>query len=215
MSAKDAETALSAAYAGIVDALILGTEGQAHPRWLVTAAQTGDGITTTTIGIARALAARQYDVLVIDANLRGPRISEQLDEPTCPGLVQLIQNGNGIGEVCRRQQQLGDFAVVAAGGEDVEAVQLLSQPRTAEILRELSQRFDVVLIDTPALEQGLDAVALAPHVDGCVLVVRAGKTGRRVLTHSKEQIEQAGGKILGVVLNRYRQWVPKLSRRRR
>lgn len=215
MNSKTNQDSLTAAYAGIVDAMILAARGCSHRRWLITAARTGDGTTTTAIGIARALAARQYRALLVDANLRSPRISQQLDVPESPGLVQLILNGHRAEEVCCRRDELGDFAVVPAGQQDVEPVELLSKSRAAEVLEELSKTYDFVVIDTPALNEGLDAVALAPHVDGCVLVVRAGKTGRQDLVRAREQIQEAGGKIVGLVFNQHRLWVPRLLGGRR
>jgi len=209
MREKTTERRLSAAYAGVVDAMILAAQGRPHQSWLVTAALAGDGTTTTAIGIAAALAARNHQALLLDANLKDPCLSRRLAETQSPGLAQLIQNGQRIEEVCRREEQ-GGFSVVPAGTTGDAAVELLGRLRAAEVLGELSRRYDFVIVDTPALETGLDALALAPHVDGCVLVVRAGKTGRAALLRSKQQIEQAGGKITGLVFNRRRRWVPRL-----
>lgn len=202
MLTKTDAAELTAAYARIVDALMIATESRRHQRWLITGARSGDGSTTTAIGIARDLAERRSKVLLIDANFRNPSLSRSLGEPSAPGLSQAITEEEPATGVCRNGHPIGDFAVIGVGDQDAIPVELLADPRTVKLLDVLAGEFDVVVVDTAALDQGLEAISLAPHVDGCVLAVRAGKTGKAELENAKHQIEQAGGKVLGTVLNR-------------
>ena len=202
MTSKRGQTALSVAYARIVDALMIATGSRPHQRWLITGVRAGDGCTTTGIGIARDLAARNSKVLLIDANFRNPSISRNLDNPSTPGLAQAITEQEAAAETCQKAHRIGGFAVMGVGDEDATPLELFADSRTVELLDTLAGQFDVVVIDTAALEKGLEAISLAPHVDGCVLIVRAARTGKGQLESAKHQIEQAGGKVLGAVLNR-------------
>jgi succinoglycan biosynthesis transport protein ExoP len=204
-----------AAYTEIVARLLIATEERPHHSWAVTSASKGDGSTSTAIGIARALAARMEDGLLIDANLRTPSLSEQLELSECEGLSEVLRDGRAMGDVRRRLPQSdGDLWVIPAGRGDDDPVRLLSTPRAAEALGEPLKQHRFVVIDSPALDQGLDALCLASHVDGYILVVQAGKTGTRALLQTTEQIRQAGSRVVGLVLNQHREWIPRWLRRR-
>ncbi|MFQ5790684.1 MAG: CpsD/CapB family tyrosine-protein kinase [Acidobacteriota bacterium] len=192
---------VSDAYARIVDSLLIARDSRSHQRWVITSTRTGDGTTTTALGIARALAARGIKGLLIDANSRNPSISQGLNDPSHPGLLEAIKGEHQASEVCQEGHAMGNFAVVAVGRKEAEPLELLTNPRIIELLGDFAGHYDVVVVDTPALDQGLAALTLAPHVDGCVLVVRSAKTGKRALQKARERIEKAGGKILGTVLN--------------
>ncbi len=173
MSAKTSDAALSASYAKIVDALMIATESRPHQRWLITAARSGDGTTTTALGIARDLATRNSKAVLVDANFQNPTITRHLDDPSAPGLVEAITQGQATDAVCHSSHRMGGFAVIGTGAGEATPLELFARPRAAELLEELSGQFDVVVIDTASLAEGLGALSLTPHVDGCVLTVRA------------------------------------------
>ncbi len=211
---------LATCCAGIVDSLAVAAGDQTGgnrtgQRWLVLGASSGDGGTTTAIGIARAMARRNGNGLLVDANLRNPDISRSLKEAASPrfaspGLAEFVRDERSLDEICRREHSVGDFAVIPAGEGPDDSFELLRRTGTRGVMEDLGERFEFVVIDTPSLDSGLDALTLAPHVDGCVLVVCAGRTGRRAVVDARRRIEQAGGTVVGLVLNRHKQWIPKL-----
>ena len=218
MKVLGAKSPLATCCVGIADSLTLATgrrtaDDRIGQRWLVLGVSNGDGGTTTAIGIARAMARRNGNGLLVDANLRNPDISRSLKEAASPGLAEFIRDGQGLDEICRREHSVGDFSVMPAGEERDDSFELLRRTATRGVMEDLGERFEFVVIDAPSLDCGLDALALAPHVDGCVLVVSEGRTGRRAVVDAKRQIERAGGTTVGLVLNRHKQWIPKWLRR--
>jgi Mrp family chromosome partitioning ATPase len=83
---------------------------------------------------------------------------------------------------------------------------LLGTSRAREVLSELRDRYDQIVVDTPPVTAGADVTALGPALDGLVLVVDLGHSGRRAITAARDQIERSGARLLGVVLNRVRAW---------
>ncbi|MDZ4861046.1 MAG: hypothetical protein SGI88_18905 [Candidatus Hydrogenedentes bacterium] len=85
---------------------------------------------------------------------------------------------------------------------------LLTSPRFMNTLRLMRKRYDWILVDTPALGNGLDAALVSPIADGTVVVVNAGKTRWQVIRHAVDQIAAQQGNVLGVALNRRRYMIP-------
>lgn len=74
----------------------------------------------------------------------------------------------------------------------------------------MRDRFDYILMDSPSLDSSSEALTLGSMVDGVLLVVEAGKTRRQSARNAKEELEAAGGKVLGIVLNKRKYFIPKL-----
>ena len=79
---------------------------------------------------------------------------------------------------------------------------LLENPRFSEMIETCAGKFDYVLIDTPPLESVADTLHIAAHADGTVLVVRSGRTSRKLVSDAVDKLKRAGASILGLVLNR-------------
>ena len=105
------------------------------------------------------------------------------------------------------------LSLVPAGQFEGDPFEMLGSGAMAELVAELKQRFDYTVIDSPPLESSLDATRLASVADGVVLVVRAGKTRSAVVRDAREQLAKAGAKMAGVVLNQYRDYLPRWLRR--
>ncbi len=84
----------------------------------------------------------------------------------------------------------------------------LHSPRLGEVLQHLRQRHDLIVIDSPPVDQSLDGVAISPHADGVVLVVEAEKTRSSAVRKLQERIVKSGGHILGIVLNKRKYYIP-------
>lgn len=160
----------------------------------------GDGKTTTAINLAGALAqSADARVLLIEADLRCPRVAERLGLGTrpMPGLVQAIQTpGLGLGDVALR---IGghNLAVVVAGDCPATPYEVLKSARLGELLEDARRRYDYVVVDTPPIVSFPDCRLIGQWVDGWLVVVAAHRTSRKLLEEALDLMHEP--KTLGFV----------------
>jgi capsular exopolysaccharide synthesis family protein len=183
---------------------------------MVASCQRRNGATTTAMGLAATLARRPgARVLIVDANLRAPSLDRLLGAEDRRGLSDLLNNGNnGHGAADYVQAtSLPNLSLLTAGVSTRSALEVFSPASLTRLVTDLKSRFDFVVFDASPFLEFPDAYALAPHVDAVVLVVEAERTlvddARRVI----RQLERSGIRAAGVVLNRQRDYTPRLLRR--
>ena len=172
---------------------------------LVAAPRHGEGATTVGIGLANALAKeRDSRVLLLEGNLRTPSLSSVLPLAMDSGLTDFIAGRAAPEALMVRLDGLG-FSVIAAGAAS-------SQPMDFDLMESLLARlrpqFDFIVIDGPPINSYADASILATKVDGVILVVEADRTPVSDAEMAKRQLDKVGARILGVVLNRRRSYIP-------
>jgi capsular exopolysaccharide synthesis family protein len=175
---------------------------------LVTSARHHEGATTVALGLATTLAKdRDARVLLIEANLRTPTLSRALPVSSETGLLDYLQGRQAVESVVTRLD-VGGFSVVLAGPITNGAAQSLDFELVGDLLARVRPEYDFVVIDSPPVNQYADASVLASKVDGVILVVEADRTPLAEAEAAKRQLERVGGRILGVVLNRKRSYIP-------
>ena len=137
-------------------------------------------------------------VLLIDADIRLPRIHTLLGAPGTPGLADYLQNGAGELEVIQRGQKDG-FCFVPAGNPVTHPSELISSDRMKQFLERVKLAFDWIIIDSPPALLVADASVLGGLCDGVLLVVRANSTPAEASQKACKELQDAH--ILGVVLN--------------
>jgi len=169
-----------------------------------------EGKTTTVCNLAIALARAGKQVAIVDADLRRPRIAENLGLEGAAGLTTVLIGRARLDQVL---QPWGPdrVTVLASGPVPPNPSELLASQHMADLLAELSQRFDYVLIDTPPLLPVTDAALLAGSYDGVLLIVRHGKTSRAQVRGAVAALTAVSGNILGAVLT----MTPKTGGRRK
>jgi capsular exopolysaccharide synthesis family protein len=176
----------------------------------------GDGRTSVAGNLAVALAQTRRRVVLVDCDLRHPKVGELFgigptdgDSPADRevGVADVLE-GSAPLDVALRPCGNGFLDVLAAGRHPAHPGGLLASDRTQHLLTELARRYDVVLLDTPPILPVSDAVALARGADGVVLVVRFGRTGRRDLHAVMETLEAVSAPVIGTILNRVPAWCP-------
>jgi capsular exopolysaccharide synthesis family protein len=168
----------------------------------VTSPSPGDGKTITTLNLAGALAQGPHArVLVVDADLRRPSVTEYLglDRLQGPGLADALADpACDVRRVIRRLDGFS-LSVLPAGLPHTSPYELLNSPRFEELLGETRELYDFVLVDTPPLVPLPDCRLIGKSVDGFLVVVGAHKTRRRILADALQSL--GPGKVIGVVFN--------------
>jgi len=176
---------------------------------LVTSSVTQDGKSSMTVNLGLSIAQTEKKVLIIDANLRWPRIHKILRLNNEVGLSDLLnrrlddvlKQGLHIEGIIQPTSHPGLFALTS-GAVLSNPVELLASPRTKAILDHYKTQFDVIIIDSPACLSVTDPVVLATKVEGVLIVVRHGWVRREVLMNSIRQLNDANANIIGFVANR-------------
>jgi capsular exopolysaccharide synthesis family protein len=166
---------------------------------MVTSPEAGDGKTTTAIRLAEALASAGRRVLLIEGDLRRPRVTRQLGLVGGAGLTNVLAGTADLDDVL---QPVGDggVTVLAAGPTPPNPSELLSSEAMGTLLEKAAQSYDLVLIDAAPLLPVADAAGLAPLTDGVILAVRWGVTRYDRVERSRQLLHRAGVTVLGGVL---------------
>lgn len=174
----------------------------------------GDGSTTTATNFAAAMATdNKSKVLLVDANFRTPRLHDLCQIAPSPGISDYL--GNSAKPVLPiRWRGLTNLSVLPYGDLQSCPLSLFESDRFDMFLKEMLEQFDYVILDGPPLPKFSELRVISKKVDAVVLVLRAGKTRRQVALRAKKELEEAGGKVLGVVLNRRKYYIPEWVYRR-
>ncbi len=159
----------------------------------------GEGRSTIAANLAAALAEAGRRTVLVDADLRRPRIGELTGTDPTRGLLQAIRRP---AEPTRFVQPAAGFDVLTAGGTHPNPIELLSSEAMSELLNNLRHSHEFILIDTPALLTSGEGTALEAQVDGSVMIADATRVRREELMKALDTAELAGMSVLGVVLNR-------------
>ena len=166
----------------------------------VTSAQQGEGKSITTLNLAISKAMTDRKVLVIDCDLRRPKVSRLLQMSGKVGLSNLIINTKLLSEAILPTEIKG-LDVILSGSIPPNPSELLSSPQMEQLLEKLRESYDYIFLDSPPVNMVTDAVVLAPKCDGVLLLVRANRSERGSVIHAVEQLEYSKAKILGFILN--------------
>lgn len=171
-----------------------------HPRvMVVTSAVSGEGKSVVTGNLGMAMAQLGMRVCLLDGDLRRPRCAEYFNLVPEVGLTTVLIGRASVQQVLQRADDQLD--VMASGDTPPNPSELLGSERMRELLRDLSQRYDMVLIDAPPALPVTDASVLASSADASLVVVRAGRTSRSQLGEAVEALQNVGSHMLGGVLN--------------
>ena len=166
---------------------------------MVTSADQSEGKTTTTIQLGMALAQTGRKVLLVEADLRRPRLTRQLGLVAGAGLTSVLTETADVEDVLQPQGLTG-LTVLAAGATPPNPGELLASDAMGTLLGKLAQSYDVVLVDAAPLLPVADSAGLAALVDGVILTVRWSSTPAARLRQCRELLDRAGVVVLGAVL---------------
>jgi capsular exopolysaccharide synthesis family protein len=170
---------------------------------VVCSANPREGKTTTVIYLGTTMAQSGQRVLLIDTDMRRPRLHASLAVPREPGLSNLLLGDDNYDELTK-PTEVPNLFVLPCGPLPPNPAELVMTKRFEIVLEELSRRFDRIILDSPPINAVTDAVVLSRRADGIIFVARAGKTLRDDLKRSASQVRDVGGAIFGVIVNEFK-----------
>ncbi|HXO43283.1 MAG TPA: polysaccharide biosynthesis tyrosine autokinase [Thermoanaerobaculia bacterium] len=206
-------TQISEAYRSLRTALLLSSARELKVV-AVTSAAAGEGKTATATNLAIVLAQLGRPVLIVDADLRKPRLHQVFKISNQTGLVSHLTSTVDADEIVHATT-IPNLWITPSGPIAPNPSELLSSDRMFDWLRAARTRFEYIIIDTPPALAVTDATIVGVIADGVVLTLRSGKVTREEARLCRDRLRQADVRILGAVLNRYRSTHSGLGRRYR
>jgi len=183
--------------------LQLSSSGPKARSFLITSTKPGEGKTTLAANLALTFAGAGEKVVVVDADLRKPRIHKIFSKNGfngAPGLSSFLAGVTRKGVICRNGVENLHF--IPAGPIPPNPVELLASKRFAKLMRYLEKRFDRVIVDAPPHQGFADVLVLAQNVGGVVLATGMGEAKRDELRHFKKSMLNVRATILGCIINK-------------
>ena len=167
---------------------------------VITSSVPDEGKSTTATNLAVVFAEAGKLVLLVEADLRRPRVAQYLGIEGAVGLTNVLASQVSLSEALQPWGRAG-MTILPSGSIPPNPSEMLGSSAMVTLLGKLAQQFDVILIDTPPLLPVTDAAILAAHADGAILVVRHGRTTRSQAAIARSSLEKVGAPLLGAVLN--------------
>lgn len=197
----DARSPITESYRHLRTSLLLSSAGKPPKTILVTSSQPAEGKTTTGINTAFMLAQTGAEVLMIDCDLRRPRLHAQFGLPNTRGLTTWLSGEKNLDALVQQCDKEPNLKVLTSGPVPPNPAELLGSDEMRKLLSILGERYAHIVIDSPPAISFTDASILSAMVDGVILVVHGGRSSRAVVRRAKQQLLDVGAHIFGVVLN--------------
>lgn len=179
-----------------------------------TSAVKGEGKTTVISAFSRVLAiGGSQRLCIVDCSIRNPGLHRLFGVDNKQGIIDYL---DGKVELQAIVHEIGNIDLIPAGvTADIDvSIPLFNSERMAQAVRQLSETYDYVLIDTPAILEAAETPIISSYVDGVILIVHTGSTRREVIKRAMLMVEKLDGRFIGTVLNRKKYYIPEFIYRR-
>ena len=198
---EERNSPMAEAYRHLRTSLLFSSAGKPPQTILVTSSQPSEGKTTTAINTAITLAQSDADVVIVDCDLRRPRVHSYFDLENTQGLTNYLSGERNTENLIKTSRELPRLKVITSGPIPPNPAELLSSNEMKNLLQFLRGKYKHVIIDSPPAISFTDAAILSTLVDGVVLVAMAGKSSVHLMRRFKTRLSNLGARIYGVVLN--------------
>jgi capsular exopolysaccharide synthesis family protein len=199
----DVRSPVAESYRHLRTSLLLSSAGQPPKSILVTSSQPSEGKTTTAVNTAVMLAQTGAEVVIIDCDLRRPRLHSHFGISNARGVTNYLSGESNIDDLLQPYEKLPNLKLLPSGPVPPNPAELLGSDEMRKLLAHLGERgrFAHIVIDSPPAISFTDASILSTLVDGVMLVVHGGRSSRAVVRRAKQQLMDVGAHIFGIVLN--------------
>ena len=198
---EERRSPMAEAYRHLRTSLLFSSAGKPPQSILVTSSQPSEGKTTTAINTAVTLAQADADVVIVDCDLRRPRLHSYFDLENTQGLTNYLSGERNTEHLIKSCRELPRLKVITSGPIPPNPAELLSSNEMKNLLQFLRGRYKHIIIDSPPAISFTDAAILSTLVDGVVIVAMAGKSSIHLMRRFKHRLANIGARIYGVVLN--------------
>jgi len=200
ISHLDSKSAVSEAYRTIRTSLAFSCSQRDTRNIVISSAMPGEGKTLTAINIAIVLGQVGERVLLVDADMRRPRLHTSLQVPNVRGLSTYLAGYCQLDDLIR-PTRLPNVDLITAGPTPPNPSELINSKRMTELLAQCKTRYDRVIIDTPPVMAVTDSRLAATKADGLIQVIHAGKTNKQCARLARKHFDSVGAHVIGAVLN--------------
>ena len=185
-----------------------GKSSKGSKTFLVTSAVAREGKTICASNLAIAFAKfGNGRVLLIDGDLRRPDIHRLFGLKRDPGFSDILSGRSGY-EACLKDFGWGHLSIITCGTFVSKPLEVIQSEKVKSLLSQLSNSFDVIVMDSPPVLPTMDPLILGTETDATLLVVRAGKTPKEVVLRGKQILSDAQVNLLGVIVNNVQEALP-------
>lgn len=201
ISLEESRSALAEAYRHLRTSLLFSSAGKPPQTILITSSQPSEGKTTTAINTAITLAQAGAEVVLVDCDLRRPRLHQHFSTDNMHGLTNYLSGERNPNELLKTYDKLPNLKLITSGPIPPNPAELISSNDMRDLLTFLRANFKHVVIDSPPAISFADASILSTLVDGVVIVAMANKSSMHLIKRFKSRLQNIGARIYGVVLN--------------
>ncbi len=202
VSDKVKERAMLEVYQGLRTALMFAARDKTCQLVMLTSSGPSEGKTTTTMNLGKVLSSGGSKVLIIEADLRRPALRRMLHEESRTGLSTLVLGETTLQKSIRTFDGYPNLDILTSGPPPSNPPEIFGKKSFQALIEETRSLYDWVLIDTPPVISVTDAVICSNSVDMVLFVIEYGRLDRKVIQGAHRQLQRAGARIVGAVLNR-------------
>lgn len=197
---EDSHSSFAESFRTIRTGMMLSSINEPYKLITITSSVPNEGKTTVSINLASVMG-QMKKTLLIDADMRRPSLAKSLDVPNhAPGLSNLIA-GTATLEECIHEHEGGHFAFMSGGQIVPNPLELISSPRFTQLLKELSEQYEQIILDTPPTQAVSDALIIGSMADAVVYVAKADSTPINVIKTGLNRLQYANANVIGITLN--------------
>jgi len=193
-------SAVSEAYRSLRTNIAFACRDAGLKTVMIASALPGEGKSVTAAQVAASYAHAGRQVLLLDANLRSPVQHKLLELSDRDGLVALLNGEAGLDDGIQ-ETGIDNLHAISAGSVPPNPSELLDSAAMSALLTAAKERFDIVIVDSPAILSAADARIVASKCDGVVLVVRADRTAGKTVDQARRSLAHGKANVIGAVLN--------------
>lgn len=202
---SDGKSPISEAYRTIRTFLLLSTGGRPPKVMMVTSPARGEGKTTTALNTAITLTKSNVKVVIIDADMRKPRLHNIFELDNVRGLSTFLSGNAEFRDGLIQTSDIQNLDIITSGPIPPNPAELLGSYRFHELIHTLSNLYNFIVIDTPPVLGISDPLIVSQQTDGVIIVVKSGETPKEATLETRRLLQSVNAKILGVVLNSIKQ----------
>lgn len=182
--------------------IMLNKDNQKPQTILLTGTKNREGTTYITNNLAIQFAKLYSNILVIDTDIKNKTLTNIMTEKESEGLTELIQKNNiADTEKLIQKTKMENISVLPAGKMNVGEETFLTET-ISNIIEDVKKKYDIILIDSASINENVLPIRLASLADASIIVAESGRTKAENILKAKKEIENVGGKIAGIVLNK-------------